>query len=126
MGHPEVDGRCYDQVRFSGSGEWIRKQSNEEGREGSASLAGYGPLEVFRRAYCAARLQTLDRGAPVAVDAVRASWGAGGAEMVEKVYGHLGEVGIGPKWSGIRVERHMERLGEASEPCLWRSALSGI
>jgi len=47
---------------------------------------------MFRHTYCSARLQTLDRGAPVSTDTVRRELGHGSASLVEKVYGHLGNV----------------------------------
>lgn len=48
--------------------------------------------KAFRHTYCAARLQTLDRGAPVALDTVRREMGHSSVHMVEKVYGHLGQI----------------------------------
>jgi len=67
---------------------------------------------MFRHTYCAARLQTLDRGAPVAVDTVRRELGHGSGELVEKVYGHLGEVRHRADVVEFRVEQHRERLEE--------------
>lgn len=63
---------------------------------------------MFRHTYRAARLQTLDHGAPVAVDTVRRELGHGSAEMVEKVYGHLGEVRHRAEVVEHRVEQHQE------------------
>src|SRR5262249_19604909 len=57
---------------------------------------GYKPRELnlyaFRHTYCAARLQTLDRGQPVALFTVARELGHGGDALVRRVYGHLGDV----------------------------------
>lgn len=61
-----------------------------------AVRAGWQPGEirtkVFRHTYCAARLQTLDRGAPVSPWTVAREMGHGGRSLVDRVYGHLGEI----------------------------------
>ena len=46
--------------------------------------------KMFRHTYCAARLQTLDAGAPVSTYPVAHEMGHGGEAMVRRVYGHLG------------------------------------
>src|SRR5258708_2509921 len=46
--------------------------------------------KVFRHTYCAARLQTMDHGAPVSVYTVAKEMGHGGEWMVRNVFGHLG------------------------------------
>jgi integrase len=60
-----------------------------------AVRAGWKPGEIrskmFRHTYCAARLQTLDQGAPVSLFTVAKELGRGGEAMV-RVYGHLGQV----------------------------------
>lgn len=48
--------------------------------------------QVFRVTYCAARLQTMDNGAPVAAWTVKTEMGHSSLSMVEKVYGRLGTV----------------------------------
>lgn len=59
-----------------------------------AEIAGWQHGEIrskmFRHTYCAARLQTLDRGAPVSVYTVAKELGHGGEALIKKVYGHLG------------------------------------
>jgi integrase len=45
--------------------------------------------KVFRHTYITARLQTLDRGAPVSLWTVAREVGHNGAAMIERVYGHL-------------------------------------
>ena len=47
---------------------------------------------MFRHTYCAARLQTLDRGAPVSEYTVSRELGHGGPSLVRRVYGHLGQI----------------------------------
>ncbi len=54
--------------------------------------AGEIRSKMFRHTYCAARLQTLDQGAPVSVYTVAKELGHGGESMVRRVYGHLGQV----------------------------------
>lgn len=48
--------------------------------------------QVFRVTYCAARLQTLDNGQPVALFTVRKEMGHFSLSMIESVYGRLGTV----------------------------------
>ena len=54
--------------------------------------AGELVTRVFRHTWTAARLQTLDRGAPVSVYTVARELGHGSEEMVRRVYAHLGTV----------------------------------
>jgi integrase len=66
--------------------------------------AGWQPGEIrskmFRHTYCAARLQTLDQGAPVSAYTVAKELGHGGESMVRRVYGHLGRCGTGrTRWN---------------------------
>lgn len=69
-------------------------------------------LYVFRHTYCAARLQTLDRGAPVGEFTVGRELGHGGAALVRRVYGHLGQVRHRAEVVEYRVEQHAEVLGD--------------
>lgn len=61
-----------------------------------AKRAGWAKGEItskmFRHTYCAARLQTLDRGAPVSPYTVSREMGHGSLRLVERVYSHLGDV----------------------------------
>ena len=52
--------------------------------------AGELYTRVYRHTYTAARLQTLDHGAPVSVYTVSRELGHGSEEMVRRVYAHLG------------------------------------
>ncbi len=80
-----------------------------------AVRAGWRPGEirskVFRHTYCAARLQTVDQGAPVSVYTVAREMGHGGEAMVRKVYGHLGQVRQRSAVVEYRAEAHATKLG---------------
>jgi hypothetical protein len=67
---------------------------------------------IFRHTYCAARLQTLDRSAPVSLYTVSRELGHGSEEMVRRVYSHLGSVRHRSEVVEYRVEQHFERLGD--------------
>ncbi len=67
---------------------------------------------MFRHTYCAARLQTLDHGAPVSPFTVAKEMGHGGDSLVKRIYGHLGEVRRRSEVVEYRVENHREVLGQ--------------
>ncbi len=67
-------------------------------------------LYGFRHSYCAARLQTLDRGAPVSPYTVGKELGHGGDALVRRVYGHLGETRHRAEAVEYRVEQHAAKL----------------
>ena len=71
--------------------------------------------KAFRHTYCAARLQTLDRGAPVSIYTVARELGHGSDEMVKRIYAHLGDVRHRSEVVEYRVEQHLERLGDRLE-----------
>jgi integrase len=79
-----------------------------------ATRAGWGPGEIrsklFRHTYCAARLQTVDHGEPVAPFTVARELGHRSTEMVDTVYSHLGEVRHRSEVVEYRVEQHRARL----------------
>lgn len=62
----------------------------------AARRAGLEPGEIrtkaFRHTYCAARLQTLDEGAPVSTYTVARELGHESEAMVRRVYAHLGTI----------------------------------
>ncbi|MDQ3083014.1 MAG: tyrosine-type recombinase/integrase, partial [Gemmatimonadota bacterium] len=66
--------------------------------------------KAFRHTYCAARLQTLDSGAPVSVYTVAKELGHGGDALVKRVYGHLGSVRHRSGVMEYRVEQHKAQL----------------
>jgi integrase len=67
---------------------------------------------MFRHTYTAARLQTLDRGAPVSLYTVSRELGHGSEDMVRRVYSHLGTFRHRSEVVEYRVEQHFERLGD--------------
>jgi len=76
--------------------------------------AGWKPGEIrskmFRHTYCAARLQTLDQGAPVSLFTVAKELGHGGEAMVRRVYGHLGQVRHRAEEVEYRIEAFEDKL----------------
>jgi hypothetical protein len=75
--------------------------------------AGELTTRTFRHTWCAARLQTLDRGAPVAVWTVSQELGHSSEELVRRIYGHLGSaVRHRSEYVEFRVEQHLETLGD--------------
>jgi integrase len=84
--------------------------------DGIAVEAGWKPGEIrtkmFRHTYCAARLQTVDRGHPVSPWTVAREMGHGGTALVERVYGHLGDVRHRSEEVEYRIEAHGEALRE--------------
>jgi integrase len=81
-----------------------------------AARAGWKAGEIrskmFRHTYTAARLQTLDHGAPVSPYTVAKELGHGGESMVRRVYGHLGTTRHRAKAVEYRVEQHRKALRE--------------
>lgn len=67
---------------------------------------------IFRHTYASTRLQTLDRGAPVSPWTVAREMGHGGRSLVDRVYGHLGDVRHRSETVEYRVEQHEDALGE--------------
>lgn len=65
---------------------------------------------MFRHTYCATRLQTLDRGAPVSPWVVAREMGHSGQSQIDKTYGHLGEVRHRSEVVEYRAEQHSEAL----------------
>jgi len=82
--------------------------------EAVAECIGYTPGEItpksLRHTYCAARLQTLDAGAPVSPFTVGRELGHGGDALVKAVYGHLGNVRHRSAAVEYRVEQHATSL----------------
>lgn len=85
---------------------------------------------LFRHTYCAARLQTFDgyrvlgedeegneirEPIPVSRYTVAKEMGHGGTQLVERVYGHLGEVRHRAEVVEYRADQHREELGERLE-----------
>lgn len=73
--------------------------------------AGSVRTKAFRHTYCAARLQTLDRGHPVSPWTVAKEMGHGGRDLVDRVYGHLGTIGTRSEVVEYRPEHYMDTHG---------------
>jgi integrase len=69
--------------------------------------AGEIRTRIFRHSYCAARLQTLDQGAPVSPFTVARELGHGGRALVDRVYGHLGTIRHRADVVGFAVGDHL-------------------
>lgn len=82
---------------------------------------------MFRHTYCAARLQSFDgyrvlgidengeeirEAIPVSRYTVAQEMGHGGTQLVERVYGHLGEVRHRSESIEYRVEQHIDKIGD--------------
>jgi hypothetical protein len=84
-----------------------------------ARRAGLEPGEIrtkaLRHTYCAARLQTLDQGAPVSTYTVVHELGHESEAMVRRVYAHLGTIRHRSEVVEYRVEQHLGRLGDRLE-----------
>lgn len=78
------------------------------------SRVGFQPGEVrwnkLRHGYATARLQTLDNGAPVSTFTVARELGHTGVHMVERIYGHLGDVRHRSEVVEFRIEHHADRV----------------
>lgn len=77
-----------------------------------ATVAGWGRGTIrprmFRHSYASARLQTLDRGEPVALWSVSKELGHGSEAMLKKHYGRLGTVRHRAEVVEFRVEQHRD------------------
>lgn len=79
-----------------------------------AEQAGFEPGEIrtkrFRHTFCAAALQLVDHGAPISPWTVAKWMGHGGRSLVDRIYGHLGDVRHRSEAVEYRVEQHREVL----------------
>lgn len=74
---------------------------------------------ALRHTYIAARVQTLDRGAPVALYTVAREVGHASVKMIEQVYGHLHDRAIagGSEVVAFRVEpKHRDTTADTTAP----------
>jgi integrase len=108
-GRGPASGLLFPSPRYAGPIRDLRKVLDE--LAAAASLA-HLRTKMFRHTYCAARLQTLDTGAPVSPWTVAQEMGHGGRSLVDRVYGHLGNVRHRAEVVEYRVGQHRERLGE--------------
>ena len=80
---------------------------------------------MFRVTYATARLQTLDHGARIAPWTVEKELGHATREMLEEVYGRLGDVRHRSDVVEYRVEQHFDKLGDQWIPIKRRSSAAG-
>lgn len=110
---PRVSGLLFPSTRMDGPG--LIKDTRKM-LDAVAERAGWEEGEIrtkmFRHTYCAARLQSLDRGHPVSPWTVSKEMGHGGRSLVDRVYGHLGDVRHRSEVVEYRVDQHSEELGE--------------
>jgi integrase len=78
--------------------------------------AGWEPgaitSKMFRHTYASSRLQTVDRGAPVALWTVEQELGHGSGDMIREVYGHLGSTRHRAEVVEYRVEQHEPAIAD--------------
>jgi integrase len=75
---------------------------------------GHVRLHMLRHTYTAARIQTLDRGAPIALYSVARELGHSSTDMIEDRYGHLHDRAVlgGSEVVEYRVEHHRDAISE--------------
>jgi integrase len=106
---PLADGLLFPSPRTGGLVRDVRK-SLDAIAEKAGWKAGEIRPRMFRHTYAAARLQTLDHGAPVSAYTVAKELGHGGDGLVKRIYGHLGEVRHRGGVVEYRIENHQEEL----------------
>lgn len=116
--HPYVDQRVIDRggsLLFPGETGGMLKDWRKI-LDTVAKRAGWKAGEIrskqFRHTYCAARLQTLDGGAPVSTFTVAREMGHSSTAMVEQVYSHLGTIRHRSEQVEYRVGQHREALAD--------------
>jgi integrase len=82
-----------------------------EGTQRRRAEQGDIRTKTFRHTYASARLQTLDEGRPVSVYTVSKELGHSDTAMIERVYGHLGEIRHRADVVEYRAEQHGKQLG---------------
>jgi integrase len=111
---PMPEGLMFPSPRTGGMIHDVRKAVDAIAARAGWRLGDIRP-KMFRHTYCAARLQTLDHGAPISPFTVARELGHGGTALVERVYGHLGTVRHRSEFVEYRVENHRDQLGERLE-----------
>jgi integrase len=112
---PPREGLLFPSARGKAAREADRMVTDlRKALDAIARRAGWEDGEIrskaFRHTYCAARLQTLDRGAPVSLYTVSREMGHGGDRLVKRIYGHLGDVRHRSEVVEFRVDQHCEKL----------------
>ncbi len=90
-GEGPKEGRLFPSPRTGGKIHDCRKALDAIGARVSIPT-GEIRFHRLRHTYCAARLQTLDNGAPVSEYTVMREMGHSSPALVRRIYGHLGEV----------------------------------
>lgn len=111
FGGGRVSGLLFPSEAGDGMINDLRKSLDGVG-EVAGFDAGHIRTKVFRHTYCAATLQLLDRGAPVSPWTVARWMGHGGQSLVNRVYGHLGDVRHRSEVLEYRAEQHKDVLGD--------------
>ena len=111
---PRGEGLLFPSDRSGGMIWDLRKALDAIGRSAGWD-AGEIRTRMFRHTYCATRLQTLDRGAPVAPWVVSREMGHRDVTLIDRVYGHLGDVRHRSETVEFRVEQHREQLAERAQ-----------
>lgn len=88
------------------AGEPVKDRKDQPKRRGTVRT------KALRHTYCAARLQTLDGGAPVSIYTVSRELGHTSPAMVQRVYSHLGTGRHRSEVVEYRVEQHRAALQE--------------
>ena len=124
---PSVGGRPRSRNEGEG-GEEVEQPAEPSGERMIVSLeraldtigeragfpAGHVRLHMLRHTYTAARIQTLDRGVPIALYSVARELGHSGTDMIEDRYGHLHDRAVlgGSDVVEFQVEHYREKLGD--------------
>jgi integrase len=82
-----------------------------EGTQRRRAEPGEIRTKAFRHTYASARLQTLDEGRPVSVYTVSKELGHSDTAMIERVYGHLGDIRHRADVVEFRAVQHGKQLG---------------
>ena len=107
--------KALDQVAIvAGMWEYVLDADGQQVKDKAGRPLKRGTVrsKMFRHTYCSARLQTLDRGAPVSPYTVARELGHGGTKLVDRVYGHLGQVRHRSEVIEYRVEQHATAVSE--------------
>lgn len=109
-------GLLFPSVRTNGEDDESMTTDVRKLLDAVAGRCGWREGEIrtrrFRHTYCAARIQTLDNGAPVSLYTVARELGHGGLALVHRVYSHLGEVRHRSEVVEYRVDEFADLLGE--------------
>lgn len=110
---PRVSGLLFPSHRSKATAmltDW--RKSLDAIAERAGWKAGEIRSKAFRHTYTAARLQTLDNGAPVSIYTVARELGHSSDSMVRRVYGHLGNIRHRAEVVEYRVEQHRTILAD--------------